>query len=296
MEKRYSYLQIAGKQDGIDKFILEKLRRKRSDVHIKADLNDKREEMEKEINILTRLKHPNIVDYYGKFEEIYGDRKQLNIILKKLDCNLKEMIPVISNDKILVKKTLFEILNGLKYLHNHPDDMIHNDLKPENIMYCKSGQVKIIDFGLSKILKIEDGTYSTKGTDGYCSPEHFPDSDMKRGKSTDIFSFGLIAYELYYGEAFVEKGINQLTCKQNLFRRMKKFSKKICQNEEDEIFDDFLRCCLIEKPDQRWKASELLKNYYMEELYSNSPKNNSEVNNFYKDMRRRIRNLKQYLN
>lgn len=61
-----------------------------------------------------------------------------------------------------------QILIALKYLHEK--EICHRDLKPENIMFTETGAVKILDFGLSKDLKLFEMS-SAVGTQGYASPE-----------------------------------------------------------------------------------------------------------------------------
>ncbi len=98
--------------------------------------------------------------------------------------------------------TLIAIASGLCAAHAH--NIIHRDLKPENIIRRTDGQIKILDFGLARIAGrqstvtrlTEPGT--TPGTPGYMAPEQL--SGAEADARTDLFAFGVLAWELATGE------------------------------------------------------------------------------------------------
>ena len=99
------------------------------------------------------------------------------------------------------KKIASQILNGLNYFHDK--GLVHLDLKPQNIMVSKSGEVKITDYGISKSIKeqIEAGAQDaemTAGTLCFMAPEQLNGSLCDR--RTDIYALGLIFYQLLQGE------------------------------------------------------------------------------------------------
>ena len=100
-----------------------------------------------------------------------------------------------------VRHIIEQIARGLRAFHRL--EMIHQDLKPENIMIDQYGVVKIIDFGSTKIAGIEEITspverISLLGTVNYMAPE-YARNEMPTNRS-DIFSVGVIAYEMLTGE------------------------------------------------------------------------------------------------
>ncbi len=108
-----------------------------------------------------------------------------------------------------VRNFIRQIAQGLRAFHRQ--EMIHQDLKPENIIVDKHGTLKIIDFGSTKIPGIEEinipiDTHILQGTEDYTAPEyHLGERATNR---TDIFSLGVIAYELLTGKIPYAKALN----------------------------------------------------------------------------------------
>lgn len=89
---------------------------------------------------------------------------------------------------------------GLAYLHNGCEHkIIHCDVKPENILLSDTMQVKISDFGLSKLLSPEQsGLFTTmRGTRGYLAPEWLTNAAIS--DKTDVYSYGMVVLELIHG-------------------------------------------------------------------------------------------------
>ncbi len=112
---------------------------------------------------------------------------------------------------IQVRATLDQIARGLRCMHRM--EMIHQDLKPDNVLIDKNNTVKIIDFGSTKIAGLAEVTsvierQNIVGTASYSAPEYFQGHPGTR--RSDIFSLGVIAYEMFtgklpYGEISSEK-------------------------------------------------------------------------------------------
>ena len=97
-----------------------------------------------------------------------------------------------------------QILLALEYMHNN--NYIYRDLKPENILIDKEGNIKLTDFGLSKILPEEQTTtYTMCGTAEYLAPEILFGKGYD--KTCDWFSFGVVLFEMFCGyHPFKSKG------------------------------------------------------------------------------------------
>ena len=144
----------------------------------------------KEIEILKILNHQNII----KFKDCYSDDKYICIITEYCDCgSLKNQIGNYINEYD-VRHIVKQIIDGLQYL----DDVkiMHRDIKPDNILIDKFNIIKIIDFGFSVEAK-ESDLYSTIcGTPLYMSPELLQSKEYS--KSSDLWSIGIISYELFH--------------------------------------------------------------------------------------------------
>ncbi len=147
------------------------------------------------------LNHPNIVivydagkqggDYYIAMELVYG--KTLKDILRE-----KGALPPAEALKISE-----QLAKALVYAHGK--NLIHRDIKPGNIMLTEEGIVKLMDFGLAKIIH-DTAQYATKiiGTPYYMSPEQIRGD--KISFKTDIYSFGVVLYEIIAGSPPFSKG------------------------------------------------------------------------------------------
>lgn len=156
-----------------------------------------------EVNLLVKLRHPNIVQFLGAVTE----KKPLMLITEYLrggdlhQC-LKEkgaLSPATAVNFAL------DIARGMAYLHNEPNVIVHRDLKPRNVLLVNTNadHLKVGDFGLSKLVRVQNShdIYKMTGETGsyrYMAPEVF--KHRKYDKKVDVFSFAMILYEMLEGE------------------------------------------------------------------------------------------------
>jgi serine/threonine protein kinase len=145
-----------------------------------------------EIKLLKKLNHSNILKYI----EHFNFRSHMCIITEILGVSLYEAIQITNFQGFslnIVKKITKDILNGISYIHSQ--DIIHCDLKPENIMISNDGNIKIIDFGSS--------CYTNKLKYSYLQSRFYRAPEVLLGgrydTKMDIWSIGLIALELFAG-------------------------------------------------------------------------------------------------
>ena len=171
----------------------------------------------KEINVLTRLEHNNIIKLYS-----YCATEENKIALIMEYASGGTLTSYIkSKNKIDEKegKIIFkQILETVKYCHNQ--EIIHRDLKPDNILFQDDThkQIKIIDFGIATLL--HDKTRA--GSLNYISPEVLSGKDSSSLPSVDIWSIGCILYEMLTGRKMF-KGKNKDETKECLLERKVKF-------------------------------------------------------------------------
>ncbi len=153
-----------------------------------------------EARVAAAINHPNIVTIYDTGSE----GVEAYIVMEFVDgVSLKELLEknpsMPMNDLIAIAK---QICQGLEYAHNK--NVIHRDIKPANIMLNKDNMVKIMDFGLAKILSESEaeGT-SVKGTPLYMSPEQIQGKRVDH--RTDLYSLGCTLYRMAAGHPpFIE--------------------------------------------------------------------------------------------
>ena len=109
------------------------------------------------------------------------------------------------SQKWTLLNVIFPILDALQYAHKHiTNPSFHRDLKPSNLLFTNENQIKVADWGIGKDINKESIalTVGGIGTSGYCSPEQwlwFPGSNIKVDGRTDIYSLGIIFYEMMTG-------------------------------------------------------------------------------------------------
>lgn len=159
-----------------------------------------------EILLLQKLRHPNIIMLLGV---AIDNEKNLYIITELYPkYSLQDFIQK-NKGKMPLKlkiEILFDIARGLNYLHQLDPPILHRDLKPHNIFINSNFKAKIGDFGLAKEFNSDND--SIKNTDTvstleYMSPETLNESIYY--KESDIYSFGILIYEVLREEYFIDK-------------------------------------------------------------------------------------------
>jgi serine/threonine protein kinase/tetratricopeptide (TPR) repeat protein len=149
----------------------------------------------REAQTASKLDHPNIATIFEVNEiddkVFYAMSLVEGVTLK----DLRRQGPVTQKQ---VLQIAIQVADGLA--HAHEREVVHRDIKPQNIMVTVQGQVKILDFGLAKLglQQSTRGTTSTAGTAAYLSPEQ-AQGEAATPRS-DLFSLGVVLYELVTGE------------------------------------------------------------------------------------------------
>lgn len=158
---------------------------------------DFRQRFVQEAEIAARLQHPNIVTVHD-FGEHEGEPYLVQEFLEGED--LDDLIERGEAGDLRTRLSyLRQVAAGLGHAHAH--GIVHRDVKPSNVRVGADGSVHIMDFGIAKLLGAERGLTQTGvsvGTAGYMSPEQL--EGLEVDARADIFSFGVLAYELVGGE------------------------------------------------------------------------------------------------
>ncbi len=167
------------------------------------DLDKKRKKADylgREMVITQHLDHPNINRLFGIVEQEDNEGQSRRCLLMELvdGPNLRKHI--VERDLTIEQgiDLCLQICYGLDFLHQN--GIVHRDVKPENFLISKNGQVKIVDFGLSKSKKSWRMRMMREagGTRKYMSPEQLNRKPLDL--RSDIFSLGITMYELFTGK------------------------------------------------------------------------------------------------
>uniref|UniRef100_A0A3B3T8J4 non-specific serine/threonine protein kinase n=1 Tax=Paramormyrops kingsleyae TaxID=1676925 RepID=A0A3B3T8J4_9TELE len=149
-------------------------------------------QLRNEVAILQNLAHPGVVHLEGMFET----SEHVFVVMEKLHGDMLEMIMSNENGRLPERNTRFlvtQILEALRYLHfKH---IAHCDLKPENVLLACADpfpQVKLCDFGFSRIIGEKSFRRSVVGTPAYLAPEVI--SSLGYNRSLDMWAVGVVLY------------------------------------------------------------------------------------------------------
>ncbi len=173
-----------------------------------SDNKEFRDMFKNEGKVACNLKHRNIAPIY----EFGVQNDQLYLAMEYISgINLRELIKKLKNVKkpIDIRHAVYivkEVASGLSYAHNaiesntgQPLNLIHRDISPQNIMLSFDGEIRIIDFGISKIADTDlTRAGHLKGKFSYMSPEQAQGGDVD--ERTDIFCLGIVLWELLSGQ------------------------------------------------------------------------------------------------
>lgn len=220
----------------------------------KKNISDKDlDEMIKEVDILATLDHPNII----KFHETYNDEYYFHIVMEV--ARGKDVFDKIIEEGVLTENTVahitYKVLSALVYCHGK--GISHRDIKPENILFEKEtneGEIKLIDFGLSKKYNEEEKMQTVLGTPYYVAPEVLQGSyDQK----CDVWSVGAFMYIMLTGEPPFNGKNNNIIFKRILNEEVTYPTEKFKNISADAI--DLLKKCLIKDPSKRISGEQALE-------------------------------------
>uniref|UniRef100_A0AAV1V326 Protein kinase domain-containing protein n=1 Tax=Peronospora matthiolae TaxID=2874970 RepID=A0AAV1V326_9STRA len=163
---------------------------------VEKEHNGAMRQLQVEIQVLQSLKHPNII----RIEDVYLSGSKICMVTEYMGGG--ELFDYVVDrgtlSEVEASTIVRQITSAVDYLHTR--GIIHRDLKPENIMLTsksRGADVKIIDFGLAKLLDADGETASFLGTRGYLAPEML--QRQAYSMSVDMWALGIIVYILLCG-------------------------------------------------------------------------------------------------
>ncbi|XP_021318961.1 mitogen-activated protein kinase kinase kinase YODA isoform X2 [Sorghum bicolor] len=212
-------------------------------------------QLRQEVSLLSRLRHPNIVQYYGS--EMVEDKLYIYLEYVSGGSIHKLLQEYGQLGEPAIRSYTQQILSGLAYLH--AKNTVHRDIKGANILVDPSGRVKLADFGMAKHINGQHCPFSFKGSPYWMAPEVIKNSNGCN-LAVDIWSLGCTVLEMatskppwsqYEGIAAVFKIGN---------------SKELppIPDHLSEHCKDFIRKCLQRDPSQRPTSVELLQHPFIQ--------------------------------
>jgi len=168
-----------------------------------------------EAKALAKLENQNIVGVYALRETKFGLFMVMEYVQAKTISEwLREKGRFTVTETIAIGK---QIINAIR--HAHKVGVIHRDIKPNNILLCEDGTVKVMDFGLAKVIQEQGAqntvTHAVAGTLHYMSPEQV--KGLKNvDKRSDIYSIGMTLYEMLAGRTPFEKSESEFTIQKQI--------------------------------------------------------------------------------
>ncbi|XP_065053738.1 serine/threonine-protein kinase tousled-like 1 [Rhopilema esculentum] len=294
LNDRYLLLQLLGKggfSEVYKGFDVKELRYVACKIHqLNKDWKDEKKanyikHAVREYDIHKSLDHPRIVRLFDVFEIDsnsfvtvleYCDGNDLDFLLKQ-----QKMVP-----EKEARAIVMQVINALKYLNQRKPPVIHYDLKPGNILLGtgeSSWEVKITDFGLSKIMPEDsmesciDLTSQGAGTYWYLPPECFiiGKSPPKISSKVDVWSIGIIFYQCLYGKKPFGHNLSQASIlEQNTIIKATNIefpAKPVVSNEGK----NFIRKCLTYRKEDRLDVLQLAEDSYLLPKKSSSASSSS---------------------
>ena len=209
----------------------------------------------REIESVSKLNHPNVLKLYN-----FGEYKNSSFLVTELLPGQSLYQILKQNKTISIKNTvqiIKQIATALNYVHNK--SIIHRDIKPGNIFINKQNnnyKIKLLDFGLSLVMELSaiKETEEIVGTFGYMSPEATGIMKKPIDERSDLYSLGVVFYQLLTGELpFKEKNIRSL-----LHQQVTQDAIPITRinNDVPEILEEIINKLMNKEQDLRYQSAK----------------------------------------
>ncbi|XP_043978294.1 serine/threonine-protein kinase Nek4 isoform X2 [Gambusia affinis] len=260
MMSNYNFIRVVGKGSyGEVNLVKHKTDRKQyviKKLNLTTSSKRERRAAEQEAQLLSQLRHPNIVTYRESWE---GDDRQLYIVMgfceggdlyHRLKQQKGELLP-----ERQVVEWFVQIAMALQYLHER--NILHRDLKTQNIFLTKTNIIKVGDLGIARVLENQNDMASTLiGTPYYMSPELF--SNKPYNHKSDVWALGCCVYEMStLKHAFNAKDMNSLVY------RIVEGKLPPMPSQYHPHLGELIKSMLCKKPEDRPDVKHILRQPYI---------------------------------
>lgn len=192
------------------------------------------------------LAHPNIVNVYD-----VGDEQNINYIVMELVEGITLKTYIEKKGRLTVKEATsiaIQMGAGLELAHNN--QIVHRDIKPQNIIISREGKVKVTDFGIAKSVSSNTNTSDAMGSVHYTSPEQARGgySDAK----SDIYSMGIVMYEMVTGRVPFDGETTVVVAVKHLQEDI--VSPRVYASDIPVSLEHIILKCTEKSPDRRYAS------------------------------------------
>ncbi|XP_025012121.2 mitogen-activated protein kinase kinase kinase YODA [Ricinus communis] len=219
-----------------------------------AKSKESAKQLMQEIALLSRLRHPNIVQYYGS--ETVGDRLYIYLEYVSGGSIYKLLQEYGELGELAIRSYTQQILSGLAFLHSK--STVHRDIKGANILVDPNGRVKLADFGMAKHITGQSCPLSFKGSPYWMAPEVIKNSNGCN-LAVDIWSLGCTVLEM----ATTKPPWSQFEGVAAMFKIGNSKDLPAIPDHLSDEGKDFVRQCLQRNPLHRPTAAQLLEHPFV---------------------------------
>lgn len=240
---------------------------------LRPDQRDNKEELgflKHEFEVASGLSHPNII----KVLDLVLDAQAPFLVLELFsELNMKQSLRRGPESlAYMLDKIALQATESLYYMHSK--GYVHCDVKPDNFLVSRDGEVKLIDFTISQKIrkgfaKFFGGRAKVQGTRSYMSPEQIRGQTLN--EKSDIYSFGCVLYELVVGKPpFTGESPNDLL---NKHISAPIPSALVANDNISAEFNNLMRSMMSKKPEQRPESMwEVLKSLRAIKIFKKPPR------------------------
>ena len=216
----------------------------------------------REIEIMYRVHHPNVVKLFGHFE----DNKYCYFIMEYIPGgNVYNLVPK-NGIKTVPTKTIVsimkDVISAVYFLHHMSPPIIHRDIKPENVVLDQNMKAKLTDFGWSNYMQGDMKRTTVCGTPVYLAPEII--NNRGHDEKVDIWCIGVLLFELLTGISPFQ-GFDVESIKYNINRLNISW-----QRDMDRDAVDLIKRILKYNPEERISLEQMLLHPFITKYFPNA--------------------------